>query len=1135
MQTTRLLKRSLAYYWQTNLVVVLGVAIAVSVLAGALLIGESVRGSLRDLSSQRLGKTDDLISSAGFFREQLAADLEQSGQPGIGTTTPLIVLKGVVVHEPSKRRAGDVNVYGVDDRFWKFHGISGVVAPQNREVWLSEGLASELTTGIGDAVLLRLEKPSEIPVESLHGRKEDPGRTIRLNVSGSLTGESLGEFSLQPQHGAVRAVFVSLKFLQRELEQVDRVNTILVARFPNTSSAAQEKSIAELLKTKSTLADLGLELRDLDSRRGLNIETESKIINEHIATAVGETERALRVRMLPVLSYLANSINAGEHSVPYSLVTGLDLETFWRFPDPNPQASQASPLPPIILNEWAARDLQVQPGDTVSLEYYLWHENGRLETKKADFRLKAVVPIAGLAADRDFVPEYPGITESEDMSEWDPPFPIELNRVREKDEDYWHQYKTTPKAFIPLPVAQELWQTRFGKLTSIRIEPSANQVNANDFGEELRKRLDPALLGFQVVPVREQGLAASRGATDFGEYFLYFSFFLVVSALMLTTLFFKLGIEQRAREIGTLQAVGFSNSAIRRLFLAEGTLLAVVGSLIGLAGAVAYAALLMYGLRTWWVDAVGTTALRLHVSWVWMVVGALGGIVSAVLCIFFTLRKLGKASTRSLLSGVIQTEDFARKGAKAQSKTSGSRGSELSAFAPLRAKLLPLILAVLGLSLLLLGAFQLIPRAAAFFGGGVILLIAGVTFISAWLKSPTRKPISGSGWWSIARLGFRNATYRPGRTVLCITLIASAAFIIVAVDSFRRSGSAATDRTSGTGGFPLLAESLLPVVHDANTPEGREALNLHDVNARLINLRVRPGDDTSCLNLYQPRNPKIVAPPKSFLLEDRFSFQSSLPTSDQASVSPWTLLEGQLDNNAIPVIGDANSLTYVLHLKVGDELVIDHTGGPLRLRIVGALSDSIFQSELLMSEENFLRLFPEQEGYRMFLIEPDGGQQASGVATILEDRLSDFGFDVVSTDERLATFHRVENTYLSTFQMLGGLGLALGTLGMAAVLLRNVFERRRELALLRAVGYNSSHFAAMVITENVLMLCCGLIVGFICALLAIAPVLFERGGRLPNISLGLLLLAVLLSGATASLVATLAALRSPLLPALRAE
>ncbi len=130
-------------------------------------------------------------------------------------------------------------------------------------------------------------------------------------------------------------------------------------------------------------------------------------------------------------------------------------------------------------------------------------------------------------------------------------------------------------------------------------------------------------MGVQIIPVRDQGQAASRGATDFGEYFLYFSFFLVVSALMLTTLFFKLGIEQRAREIGTLQAIGFSDAGIRRLFLVEGTLLAVVGSLLGLVGAIAYAALLMYGLRTWWVDAVGTTALTLHVSWMWMVLGRL--------------------------------------------------------------------------------------------------------------------------------------------------------------------------------------------------------------------------------------------------------------------------------------------------------------------------------------------------------------------------------------------------------------------------------------------------------------------------------------------------------------------------------
>src|SRR5215204_185714 len=260
MQTSQFIKRSLSYYWQTNLVVVLGVAIAVSVLAGALLIGESVRGSLRDLSARRLGKTDDLISAPNFFRAQLAADLAD----GIGVTCPLIALDGVVVNEPSKRRAGGVKVYGVDERFWKFNGVETVTTPENRNALVSHSLANELSSGPDESILLRIEKPSAIPVVSLHGRKDDPGKSIRLNVAGALSSESLGDFSLQPQHGAVRAVFVSLAFLQRELGSdvgIGRVNTILVSRLPRTEATEQKKNLTEVLKEKTTLEDLGLKLR----------------------------------------------------------------------------------------------------------------------------------------------------------------------------------------------------------------------------------------------------------------------------------------------------------------------------------------------------------------------------------------------------------------------------------------------------------------------------------------------------------------------------------------------------------------------------------------------------------------------------------------------------------------------------------------------------------------------------------------------------------------------------------------------------------------------------------------------------------------------------------------------------------
>ena len=187
-----------------------------------------------------------------------------------------------------------------------------------------------------------------------------------------------------------------------------------------------------------------------------------------------------------------------------------------------------------------------------------------------------------------------------------------------------------------------------------------------------------------------------------------------------------------------------------------------------------------------------------------------------------------------------------------------------------------------------------------------------------------------------------------------------------------------------------------------------------------------------------------------------------------------------------------------------------------------------------MAQAHFLKLFPEQEGYRSLLVQTMPGQ-SEAVASSIEEALADYGADVSSTARRLAKFHQVENTYLSTFQMLGGLGLLLGTVWFGAVQLRNVMERRRELALLRALGYRQAHFFAMVIAENALLLVSGLFAGAACALLAIAPVLLEQSGRLPARALAVLLSSVLAAGLITSLTATAAALRAPLLGALRSE
>ena len=299
--------------------------------------------------------------------------------------------------------------------------------------------------------------------------------------------------------------------------------------------------------------------------------------------------------------------------------------------------------------------------------------------------------------------------------------------------------------------------------------------------------------------------------------------------------------------------------------------------------------------------------------------------------------------------------------------------------------------------------------------------------------------------------------------------------------------------------------------------------------------RLLPGDDASCLNLYEPRNPRILAPTDAFVEEGRFRFQQTLATTDAERANPWLLLRREEPDGAIPVIADANSMTYVLHKKLGEDIVLSRGGRDIRLRLVAALGDSIFQGELLMSQASFERNFPEQQGYRVLLVQ-SGRDETAQVRAALEDGLVDLGPSVVGTAERLAQFHRVENTYLSTFQTLGGLGLLLGTLGLATVLLRNVLERRRELALLSAVGYRRAHVLMMVVAENALLLGGGLAAGAVCAGLAIAPAVVERGGRVPLTSGGVLLLfGVFTTGVLSSVIALRAATRTPLLTSLRSE
>jgi ABC-type lipoprotein release transport system permease subunit len=1100
-----MLRASLRYYAATNALVVLGVAVAVAVLGGALLVGASVRESLKQIALGRLGATDTIVTSPTFFRTALADDLIAKSPTTVAGAAALIVAGGAVSHEESQRTAGRVAVYGIDERFGRFHGVNGLRIT-GREALISSALASELGAKVGDSITLRLARPTDIPLSSIQGRRESTGERIRLTVARILDRASLGEFSLAPSQGPVLTIYVPLERLQRDLDLGDRVNTLLVKGVGGLFSGLSIQQLAASI----TLDDMGIR-----TRQGTGetiVESRAGLITDALATQIAETANSGRRSVTPVLTYVANAIRIGDREVPYSTVTGIDFR--------RTGVDEKDPRPLIWLNEWAAEDLGAKVGDEVTLDYFLWSDENGLDTSSAQFTLAGVVPMNGIGGDQTLTPEYPGISDAADITSWDPPFPVDLKRVREKDEDYWDQYRGAPKAIVTINEAQRLWGSRYGKVSSLRLSDGAT-IDP--------QAIDPVAAGLTVRNVRADAFNASQGTTDFGEYFLYFSFFLVVSALLLAYLFFAVGLEQRTTEVGVLASMGFSASAIRRVFVREGAILAAIGAVIGAAAAIGYSALILYGLRTWWIGAVGTTDLVLHVDPIWLVTGVAGALAAGVLALWAGVRAMSRRSARSLLKGDAATQT-----------RRASAAAQIAAIA----------LFIAGAGLLGAALSGSMDPTAGFFGAGGAWLVGGLCAAAIFLRRRRSSSPMRQGLPAMFALGVRHSSVRPARSVLSLALIAFASFVLVSVGAFKKDVSATSNElTSGTGGFSLMAESVAPLMHDPNSPDGRDALGIESgdpilATTTITRFRLRPGDETSCLTLYRPTNPRIISPEPRFFDRPRFSFAASMAETPEERANPWVLLNRAFDDGAIAAIADQTTLMYVLHLGVGDDFTFTPEGhAPVRLRIVGALADSFLQSELIIGEAAFVRLFPRHEGYRVWMVETpssapgatEGKPSAADVTTHLEDRLSDYGVDVSDTHQRWASYHEVENTYLATFQALGSLGLLLGTVGLGAVLARNVLERRREIGLLRAVGFSPANIRNMVLSEAMALVLGGLMLGAGCALVAITPALRDRAQAVPWASLLGLLIGVVVTGLMASLVAIRLTSNTPVTMAIKSE
>lgn len=1077
MSLYKLILKSAWFYRKLNLTIIAGIALSTAILVGALIIGDSVKYSLQQITVQRLGKTSQVITAGErLFGQKLANDLAEKCNV---ETAALLRANGFGVIDGGDLRINQLAVWGVDSTLWHFANDSESFFLNGNEVAINENLASLAKLKVGDEFLLRLNKLNTFPANTPFVSEKEATVSFRVSVARILKPDELGNFNLENIQSASRNVFLNLQWLNQQMGLQQKANVLLVAE------GVSDAELVQNLRKCWNLDDVNLEIRENSE---LNY---TELISDRVF--VEPVVEQFCLNKMPgseaIFSYFINEFTLNEKQTPYSFVSS----------DPNLTGNQ------IDVSEWLAEDLKTKVGDQVKVSYFEVGPLRRLVQKDTMFVVHSIFRSEGEKADPQLAPVIPGLSDAGNCHDWKTGVPVDLKKIRSQDEAYWKEHKGTPKAFVSLETAQKLWGNRFGQSTAIRIDG----LKKAEFEKQLLAGINLAQLGFEVRDVKTDGLAAASGGTDFGGLFIGLSFFVLFAAVLLAFLLFKLYLGFRRTEIGTLTALGFSFPAIRKLFVAEASVFVLVGILLGIPFSIFYNHLILKAINTIWVDIVRTSIVNIHIRPGSLITGSLIIAAMSFTAIWFILNRFLKNEAVALQCKLISVK--LKKG-----RWSLSLGLCLIAFSVVLLFSMGFRNGEINPEMFFISGFGLLP--------GLILIF---DFWMHWLAVQEK-----AMHFSLRTMLLKRIAGERRRNVLIVSFLSVGVFIVVSTGLNRKDLTAHADLpSSGTGGYDYFVETTMPVLFDANSKQGREDLNI-PADAELVQFQSQPGDDASCLNLNKISRPRFIAcNPAAF--DQRSAFTFATRTDDLDAQHPWLTLNKTLADDVIPVIADQTVIQWGLMKKVGDTLLYKtEDGQDLKLKLVGGLANSVFQGNVIIAEDHFNRAFPSVSGSNVFLIDvPD----TTSVSEDLQTGMRNYGPEIVCTTDRLLLFYTVENTYLNIFLMLGALGLLIGTLGLGILIFRITFEQIPEYTLLLFLGFSKPIIQQMVMREKFFLITFSVLIGLIPSVLSGLPTLMSSLYASLWVWLPAISVLVIFCGAVFSFVAIRMAFRQNLVQALRNE
>ncbi|MCX6287157.1 MAG: ABC transporter permease [Bacteroidetes bacterium] len=1074
MNFTRLILLDFRYYRKVFLAILAGTLVSTAVLTGALILGDSVKYSLQHISSVRLGKIRyALHPDLRYFRQGLAGDMSlKTGS----IVAPAMLSEGITVNPENNRRINRVQILGIDGRFTKLWE-KAATCPDATTAVISRNTAEKLDLQPGDYFLLRVSKQGLAPANAPFVAEKSAMVGLRFRVKSIAEDEQMGRFSLNNNQAAPYTVFISLDKMAGILDLKGLANLLLIAETEKADALRPDS----LLRLVWRPEDAGLKIQHLKQGTSCELTSGRIFIDDQTAAAVEATLPDSH----PFLTYLVNSFSFNGRSTPYSFVTGASPDFLGT--DPGGDG--------IIINSWLAADLGIKQGDSMGLKYFIMGPHRHLSEDSSVFVVRQIRPMQDPIWDPSLMPGFPGMSEAGNCRDWETGTPVDLKKIRQKDEDYWNAYRGTPKAFISIVAGQKLWTNPFGSLTSIRFTASSKKLDT--IGPAILKKLNPRQQGLVFKPVYDEGLSSASNSTDFAGLFLSLSFFIILSALLLVTLLFSLHIQTRIKESGVLSAIGFRKQQIFRILITEGLVLSVAGGILGALAGLLYNRLMLFGLNTIWQDAVGISGLEMKIRPLTLILGAMAGTFTAFPFMLIVLcRNLRKPAW--LRASAIDSDNRAEQNRELFL-------NRLFAFLLVSGSIL--------FTAFLLLDLKGIHSSLSLVAGALMLAGGGFAFNSLLIsRSITHNEL----FFSFVSLSLKNAGLKRSRTMTVIILLAMGTFsIFITAANKKTFYGSENDARSGTGGFGFWAETSIPLRYDPDSPMGKKEYALQDEscfrNAGLVAMQRLEGDDASCLNLNKAALPSVLGiPPEAFNRIGAFSFLALHKGIDENH--PWLALQKSMGPEIIPAFADQTVITWGLQKKIGDTLFyLGENGGKIGLKLMGGLDNSVFQGYLLISDSLFRIHFPSVAGFKNFLLD---GSSSSGdsIREALESAFRDYGISVMPAPVKLASFNAVENTYLSVFMLLGGLGMIIGTFGLGLVLLRNMLERKNELMLYIALGYKRKYILKLVFAEHLMILLAGTCLGIISAFTGILPSLLSPAYKTPGLFLTLLGSVFLLNG-----------------------